>query len=76
MTLILQAFNKYSEGRVVELVDPSMEEVVDAEVLMKMFSLAFQCAAPIRADRPDMKSVGEHLWSIRADYLKSAKRGH
>lgn len=70
------AFNKYSEGRVVELVDPSMEEVVDAEVLMKMFSLAFQCAAPIRADRPDMKSVGEHLWSIRADYLKSAKRGH
>ncbi|XP_041003221.1 calmodulin-binding receptor-like cytoplasmic kinase 3 [Juglans microcarpa x Juglans regia] len=70
------AFNKYNEGNVVELVDPLMEEVVDSEVLMKMFSLAFHCAAPIRDDRPDMKSVGEQLWAIRADYLKSARRGH
>ncbi|KAG6724026.1 hypothetical protein I3842_03G237900 [Carya illinoinensis] len=69
------AFNKYNEGSVVDLVDPLMEEVVDSEVLMKMFSLAFHCAAPIRADRPDMKSVGEQLWAIRADYLKSARRG-
>lgn len=59
-----------------ELVDPLMEEVVDSDVVTKMFSLAFHCAAPIRADRPDMKSVGEQLWAIRADYLKSAKRGH
>ncbi|KAL4654175.1 hypothetical protein ACB092_01G359100 [Castanea dentata] len=69
------AFKKYDEGSVVELVDPLMEEVVDAEVLMKMFSLAFLCAAPVRVDRPDMKSVGEQLWAIRADYLKSAKKG-
>ncbi|XP_061350718.1 calmodulin-binding receptor-like cytoplasmic kinase 3 [Gastrolobium bilobum] len=68
------AFRKYNEGSVVELVDPSMEEAVNADVLMKMFDLAFQCAAPIRSDRPDMKSVGEQLWAIRADYLKSAKR--
>lgn len=68
------AFRKYNEGSVVELVDPLMQEVVNTDVLMKMFDLAFQCAAPIRADRPDMKSVGEQLWAIRADYLKSARR--
>ncbi|KDP30237.1 hypothetical protein JCGZ_17019 [Jatropha curcas] len=69
------AFRKYNEGSVVDLVDPLMEERVDGEVLMKIFALAIQCAAPIRADRPDMKTVGEQLWAIRADYLKSAKRG-
>lgn len=71
----MQAFNKYNEGHVVELVDRMMEEVVDAEILVKMFALAFQCAAPIRKDRPEMKSVGEQLWAIRADYLKSSRRG-
>lgn len=70
------AFGLYSEGRLAELVDRSMEEVVDAEILKKMFSLAFQCAGPVRADRPDMKSVGEQLWAIRAEYLRSARRGH
>ncbi|GAV83585.1 Pkinase_Tyr domain-containing protein [Cephalotus follicularis] len=64
------AFRKYNEGHVVELVDPLMEEVVDAEILIKIFDLAIQCAAPIRSDRPDMKSVGEQLWVIRADYVK------
>lgn len=52
-----------------------MNEVVDVEILQKMFGLAIQCAAPIRNDRPDMKSVGEQLWAIRADYLKSVKKG-
>ncbi|KAF3453758.1 hypothetical protein FNV43_RR04199 [Rhamnella rubrinervis] len=69
------AFNKYNEGSVAELVDPLMAENVDAEVLNKMLDLAIQCAAPIRADRPDMKSVGEQLWAIRADYLRSLRRG-
>ncbi|XVF48023.1 hypothetical protein PTKIN_Ptkin03bG0157200 [Pterospermum kingtungense] len=69
------AFNKYNEGHVVDLVDRMMEEVVDAEILMKMFALAFQCAAPVRKDRPEMKTVGEQLWAIRADYLKSSRRG-
>nr|XP_048323504.1 calmodulin-binding receptor-like cytoplasmic kinase 3 isoform X1 [Ziziphus jujuba var. spinosa] len=69
------AFNKFNEGSVAELVDPSMGEVVDAEVLTKMLELAIQCAAPIRADRPDMKSVGEQLWAIRADYVRSTRRG-
>lgn len=68
------AIRKYNEGIVVELVDPLMEEAVNTDVLMKMFDLAFQCAAPIRTERPDMKSVSEQLWAIRADYLKSAGR--
>ncbi|PQQ08617.1 calmodulin-binding receptor-like cytoplasmic kinase 3 [Prunus yedoensis var. nudiflora] len=69
------AFKKLNEGRMLELVDPALEEVVDAEVVVKIFDLAIQCAAPIRADRPDMKSVGEQLWTIRADYLRSVKKG-
>ncbi|KAM7267322.1 hypothetical protein ACFE04_009488 [Oxalis oulophora] len=64
------AFKKYDEGSVVDLVDPLMEETVNAETLRKIFTLAFQCAAPVRRDRPDMKSVGEQLWTIRADYGK------
>ncbi|XP_034700431.1 calmodulin-binding receptor-like cytoplasmic kinase 3 isoform X1 [Vitis riparia] len=69
------AFKKYNEGNVVELGDPLMEEVVDTEILNKMFGLAIQCAAPIRSDRPDMKSVGEQLWGIRMDYVRSVRRG-
>lgn len=70
---IFQAFNKFNEGRVAELVDPLMEEVVSAEILTKMFDLAFRCAAPVRADRPDMQSVGQQLWVIRADSINSRK---
>ncbi|KAJ7978999.1 Kinase family protein [Quillaja saponaria] len=69
------AFTKYREATVVELVDPLMEETVNASVLVKFVDLAFQCAAPIRADRPDMMSVQQQLWAIRADYHKKGKRG-
>ena len=72
---VFQAFHKYDEGHVVELMDRMMEEAVDADILVKMFALAFQCAAPIRNDRPEMKSVAEQLWAIRADYLKSSRQG-
>ncbi|XP_043721593.1 calmodulin-binding receptor-like cytoplasmic kinase 3 [Telopea speciosissima] len=68
------AFKKCEEGNVAELVDPLMNEVVPIKTLVKMFSLAFQCAAPTRSDRPDMKEVGEQLWGIRMDYLTSVKR--
>lgn len=68
------AFNKYNDRRVTELVDPLMVEVVGADILDKIFGLAIQCAAPIRADRPDMKLVGEQLWAIRADYVRSMRR--
>ncbi|XP_043701083.1 calmodulin-binding receptor-like cytoplasmic kinase 3 [Telopea speciosissima] len=67
-------FTKYSEGNVVELVDPLMNEMLPVDILVKMFNLAFQCAAPTRTDRPDMKEVGEQLWGIRVEYLKSVKR--
>lgn len=69
------AFKKYMEGNVVELLDPLMNEVVDAEVVSKLFGLAFQCAAPTRSDRPNMKEVGEQLWGIRMDYLRISKEG-
>lgn len=69
------AFKKYDEGNVRMIVDPLMQEVVDEDILMKMFELAFQCAAPTKSDRPDMKAVGEQLWAIRMDYLRSGRRG-
>ena len=72
--IFVQAFRKYQQGSMMELVDPLMNEAVNAEVLRKMFDLAFQCAAPIRTDRPDMKSVGEKLWTIRAEYLNSTRK--
>lgn len=72
--IFLQAFRRYNEGSVVELLDPLMQEAVNTEVVVKMFDLAFNCAAPVRSDRPDMKTVGEQLWAIRADYLKSTAR--
>ena len=71
----MQAFSRYDDGRVVELVDPLMAEAVDADILRKIFGLAMECVAPIRAQRPDMKLVGEQLWTIRADYVKSTRRG-
>jgi len=54
--------------------DPLMKEPVGGRILKKMFCLAFECAAPGRADRPDMKTVGEQLWAIRMAY-NSAKGG-
>ncbi|PIA60038.1 hypothetical protein AQUCO_00400721v1, partial [Aquilegia coerulea] len=68
------AFKNYNEGNVIGLLDPLMNEVVDAQILSKMFSLAFQCAAPTQRDRPNMKEVGEQLWKIRMSYLKSVRR--
>ncbi|CAH1449121.1 unnamed protein product [Lactuca virosa] len=71
------AFGKYNEGEIMDLVDPhmKMKEAVDTEIFSKMLGLAFQCAAPTRADRPEMKVVGEQLWVIRMDYLRHGKRG-
>lgn len=68
------AFKRYNEGNLLDMVDPSIKEVIVMEILAKMFGLAIQCAAPIRNDRPDMKSVGEQLWAIRADYVKCKER--
>ncbi|KAK4777971.1 hypothetical protein SAY87_018158 [Trapa incisa] len=67
-------FDKIEEGKMLDLVDPRMEEAIDQEVLMAFFQLAIQCAAPVWADRPDMKSVGKQLWQIRVEYLSSSRR--
>lgn len=67
-------FYSYNEGDVLRLVDPLLNESIDVEILRKIFRLAIQCAAPVRTERPDMKTVGEQLWTIRMDY-KSTKKG-
>ncbi|XP_076900762.1 uncharacterized protein LOC143555005 [Bidens hawaiensis] len=65
------AFGKYIKGDIMDLVDPQMKEALDIDIVRKIFELAFQCAAPTRADRPDMKVVAEQLWAIRVEYLKN-----
>lgn len=67
-------FKKFNEGNMREILDPLLEDRVDEEVLEKLLSLAFQCAAPTREDRPTMKEVGEQLWEIRKEYGKSVRR--
>lgn len=52
------------------MIDPAMEEAVDAVVLWKLLDLALCCVAPSGADRPGMKTVAEQLWNIRKDYLR------
>lgn len=74
LLLLVQAFNKYNQGRIREILDPKLQEVVNEEVLKKIFGLAFQCAAPTRHDRPAMKEVVEQLWEIRKEYGKSHRR--
>ncbi|CAA2988387.1 calmodulin-binding receptor-like cytoplasmic kinase 3 [Olea europaea subsp. europaea] len=67
------AFKKYGEGKLMDMLDPLMKEEVEHEILVKMFGLAINCAAPTRTDRPNMKAVGEHLWGIRMDHLGSGR---
>ena len=72
--VFLQTFKKFNEGNIREILDPLLEDPVDDEVLVKLLSLAFQCAAPTREDRPTMKEVGEQLWEIRKEYGKSVRK--
>lgn len=67
------AFKKFDEGNVREVLDPRLQEDVNIEVVTKMLSLAFHCAAPTRARRPLMKEVVEQLWEIRKDFGKSLR---
>nr|XP_043629273.1 calmodulin-binding receptor-like cytoplasmic kinase 3 [Erigeron canadensis] len=68
------AFEKFKENRIFDLVDPQMKESVDYKIFENMVDLAFQCAAPSGAYRPDMKMVGEQLWAYRMDYLRRDRR--
>ncbi|PKA52845.1 Calmodulin-binding receptor-like cytoplasmic kinase 3 [Apostasia shenzhenica] len=67
------AFKKFNEGNLWGLLDPKLEEDVNPEIVTKMLSLAFHCAAPTRVNRPLMKEVGEQLWEIRKDFGKSPR---
>lgn len=69
------AFKNYSESNIMAILDPQLKDPVDGKIVMKMLSLAFECAAPVRAHRPDMKEVGEQLWEIRKDYGRTRSRG-
>ncbi|KAH7688498.1 Non-specific serine/threonine protein kinase protein [Dioscorea alata] len=69
------AFDKHSKGNDRDILDPALnDEIIDDEVLQKLLGLAFQCAAPTRADRPDMKEAVEQLWDIRKDYRRKSHR--
>ncbi|GMH04565.1 hypothetical protein Nepgr_006405 [Nepenthes gracilis] len=72
--LLRWATINYHQGNFVGLVDPQMDQAIDAKILKKMFWLAIQCAAPVRADRPSMRDVGERLWEIRMDSQKPSQR--
>ncbi|RCV34402.1 hypothetical protein SEVIR_7G166000v4 [Setaria viridis] len=64
------AFNKYNRGNIRDILDPMLTEVVNEDILNRIFDVAFQCVAPTREDRPHMKEVVERLWKIRRDYTK------
>ena len=63
-----QAFNKFREGKLTEILDPLVEEEVDEDVLRRILGLAFRCEANTRVDRPTMREVVGELWSIRRAY--------
>lgn len=63
-----QAFGKYTQGKMREILDPLLKEEIHGEVLRRLLGLAFECAAPTRADRPSMDIVAESLWAIRKDH--------
>lgn len=69
----LQAFKKFDEGNIREVVDPRLQEDVNIEFVTKMLSLAFNCAAPTRVKRPVMKEVVEQLWEIRKEFGRSLR---
>ncbi|CAM0903929.1 unnamed protein product [Alopecurus aequalis] len=68
------AFEKYNRGGVQDILDPMLNESVNEDILTRIFDLMFQCVAPTRADRPQMKEVVEKLWKIRRDYAKTQSR--
>lgn len=68
------AFEKYNRGDVQDILDPMLTESVNEDILTKIFDVMFQCVAPTRADRPQMKEVVEKLWKIRRDYAKTQSR--
>ncbi|CAN6449867.1 unnamed protein product [Victoria cruziana] len=63
------AFQLFNERRWLEILDPSLE-APGSDTVHDLFGLAFQCAAPVRSDRPTMEQAQKSLWSIRREYQK------
>ncbi|KAF3776434.1 Calmodulin-binding receptor-like cytoplasmic kinase 3 [Nymphaea thermarum] len=63
------AFQLFNERKLLDILDPSLESP-GPEILHGLFRLAFNCAAPIRSDRPTMEEAQKDLWSIRREYNK------
>ncbi|KAL3683775.1 hypothetical protein R1sor_001797 [Riccia sorocarpa] len=63
------AFKKFVEGKVMEILDPKIEQTHAIHAIMeRLAELAFACSAPTKNDRPIMKKAQEALWNIRKEY--------
>ncbi|KAL2635664.1 hypothetical protein R1flu_007143 [Riccia fluitans] len=63
------AFKKFVEGKVMEILDPRIEQTHAIYMIMeRLAELAFACSAPTKSDRPSMKKAQEALWNIRKEY--------
>jgi hypothetical protein len=72
---VSQAFKKFVEGNVIDILDPKIEKASAAvSVMERIAELAFACSAPTKGDRPSMKKAAEVLWDIRRDYLAAHQK--
>jgi hypothetical protein len=72
---VSQAFKKFVEGKVIDILDPKIEKASAAvSVMERIAELAFACSAPTKGDRPSMKKAAEVLWDIRRDYLSAHQK--
>ncbi|MCO5572448.1 hypothetical protein L7F22_026203 [Adiantum nelumboides] len=63
------AFKNFLSNNLTDILDPKLERSKSAHLVAgKLSKLAFQCSAPMRHDRPDMKQVAEYLWAVRKEY--------
>lgn len=68
-TFTCQAFKKFVEGKVMDILDPRLDKTPAIHMVMeRLAELAFACSAPTKNDRPSMKKAQEALWHIRKDY--------
>ncbi|KAI5062344.1 hypothetical protein GOP47_0022883 [Adiantum capillus-veneris] len=63
------AFKNFLSNNLADVLDPKLERSESAHLVAgKVCKLAFQCSAPTRHDRPEMKQVVEYLWAVRKEY--------
>eukprot|EP00249_Psilotum_nudum_P019223 c27151_g1_i1 orf=672-1901(-) len=63
------AFRLFLDQKFSEVLDPRLKGTPATYLVeQKLLELAFQCSAPTKQERPNMKRVVEILWGIRKDY--------